>query len=70
MDFPRFAYLPAPPSWPTGRALEAMFARDSRSLKLKGSRSHLQISLNITKLCKDENYTVMMMYMKSYSWRW
>ena len=36
---------------------------------LKGSRSHLQISLNITKLCKDEKYTVVMMYMKSYSCR-
>ena len=32
------------------------------SLKLKGSRSHLQISLNITKLCKDEIYTIMIMY--------
>ena len=26
---------------------------------LKGSRSHLQISLNIRKLCKDEKYTIM-----------
>ena len=25
------------------------------------------ISLNITKLCKDEKYTIMMMYMKSYT---
>ena len=32
----------------------------------KGSKSHLQISLNIIKLCKDEKYTIMMMYMKSY----
>ena len=29
---------------------------------VKGSRSHLQISLTITKLCKDEKYTIMMMY--------
>ena len=27
------------------------------------------ISLNITKLYKDEKYTIMMMYMKSYSYR-
>ena len=32
-------------------------------MALKGSRSHLQISLNVTELCKDEKYTVMMMYM-------
>ena len=37
--------------------------------KLKGSKSHLQISLYITKLCKDEKYTIRMMYMKSYSCR-
>ena len=36
----------------------------------KGSRYHLQISLNITKLHKDENYTIMTMYMKSCSCRW
>ena len=28
----------------------------------KSSSSHLQISLNIAKLCKDEKYTIMMMY--------
>ena len=27
----------------------------------KGIRSHLQIFLNITKLCRDERYTIMMM---------
>ena len=27
----------------------------------KGSKSHLQICLNITKLCKDDKYTIMMM---------
>ena len=41
----------------------------NRKESLKGSRSHLQISLNITKLCKDERYTTVMMYMKSYSCR-
>ena len=35
----------------------------------KGSRAYLQISSNITKLCKDEKYTTMMLYMKSYSCR-
>ena len=33
------------------------------SRPVKGSRSHLQISLNVTKLCKDEKNTIMMMYM-------
>ena len=32
-------------------------------LLFKGSRSHLQISLNIRKLGKNENYTIMMMCM-------
>ena len=36
---------------------------------IKGSRFHLQISLNITRLCKDEKYTIMTMNMKSYSCR-
>ena len=39
------------------------------SVVLKGSKSHLQISLNITKLRKDEKYTIMMMYMKYYRCR-
>ena len=36
---------------------------------IKGSKSHLQISLklNITKICKDGKYTIMMMHVKSYS---
>ena len=29
-----------------------------KSWKIKGSRSHLQISFNITKLCKDDKYTI------------
>ena len=35
----------------------------------KGSRSHLQIFLNITKLCKDEKFAIVMMYMKYYCYR-
>ena len=37
------------------------------SLILKVIDPILQISLNIMELCKDEKYTIMMMYMKSYS---
>ena len=36
-------------------------------INIKGSRSHLQISLNM-ELCKDEKHTIMM-YMKYYSCR-
>ena len=34
---------------------------------LKGSRFHLQISVNIMKLCKDEQFITMTTNMKSYS---
>ena len=39
--------------------------------KMEQWKRHLQIyiSLNITKLCKDEKYNIMMMYVKLYSCR-
>ena len=45
--------------------------KNQQEVTVKGtcSRSHLQISLNITKLCKDEKYTSVMMNMKSHSCR-
>ena len=50
---------PVPPYW----------KNSSYATAFKGSRSHLQISLNIMELCKDKKHTNMMMYMKSYSCR-
>ena len=46
-----------------------MFWMHAHQFIFKGSRSNLQISLNITKLCKDDKYTIMMMFIESYSCR-
>ena len=47
--------------------ISSSVSSDLCTAKFKGNRSHLQISLNITKLCKDEKYTIMIMNMKFYS---
>ena len=48
--------------WPLKCELSIEVVDPIIQVPIKGSRSHLQISLNITKLGKDKKYTIMLMY--------